>query len=169
MLLRNLHLVRLSAQRLLLLPGAFQLLHPVHFVHSILQSQVCVRVHRYTDVAMSHQVLQRFRVHARSRLNTAVRMAAYMGRDVLHLFPEDLVVPFHHVIEPMLPMHRHQRHPVIVHEKESAVTVHHLFDLRSIPFCKDRPKTIADIICLWLLIISLQDAHKLFTGNCFFV
>jgi hypothetical protein len=43
-------------------------------------------------------------------------------------------------------MHRHQRHPVIVQEKESAVAVHHLFDLRSFPFCKDRPKAIADII-----------------------
>ena len=42
MLIRNLHLVRLAHQRLLFSPGTFQLLHPVHFFHCILQSQVCL-------------------------------------------------------------------------------------------------------------------------------
>ncbi|MBP5169356.1 MAG: hypothetical protein ILP14_09180 [Oscillospiraceae bacterium] len=49
-------------------------------------------------------------------------MAAYMGRDIRHLLPENLVVPVHHVIEPVFPMHGHQRHPVIIQEKESTVT-----------------------------------------------
>lgn len=33
---------------------------------------------------MAHQILQRFRVHTCPRLNAAVCMAAYVGRDVRH-------------------------------------------------------------------------------------
>ena len=48
-------------------------------------------------------------------------MAAYMGRDVRHLFPENLVIPLYHMIEPVLPMHGYQRHSLFVQEKESTV------------------------------------------------
>ena len=69
-----------------------------------------------------------------------------MRGDIRHLFPEDLVVPIHHVIEPVFPVHSHQRHAILVHKQESAVAVHHLFNLRSFPFLNDRTKTVADII-----------------------
>ncbi len=136
----------LTRQFFLLFPGVFQFLHPPHFLKSVLQSQVRVRVHRHPDVAMTHQVLQRLRVHACPSLNAAVSVAAYVRRDVWHLFPENLVVALHHVIEPMFPVHRNQRHPVIIQKKESTVAVHHLFNLRSFPLLQDRPKAIANLI-----------------------
>ena len=39
-------------------------------------------------------------------------MAAYMGRNVGHLLPEDLVVPVHHMVESMFPVHSNQRHTI---------------------------------------------------------
>ena len=72
----------------------------------------------------------------------------------------DLPIAFHHVIEPMLPVHCHQRHPVIVQKKESAVTVHHLFDLWSFPLFQDRPETIANI-ALALMAVQTQTTEVL--------
>ena len=84
-------------------PGSFPQLH-------LPDLSVCVRVHSHADVAVTHQVLQRFRVHTSLCLNAAVSMAAYMGRIVRHLLPEYLVVPVHHMVESMFPVHSNQRH-----------------------------------------------------------
>ena len=45
-----------------------------------------------------------------ARLNTAVGMTADMRCDVRQLFPKNLVVSVHHVVESMFPVHSHQRH-----------------------------------------------------------
>ena len=71
-LLRNPNLVCFSLQRSLFLPSALKLLQPVRLRHCVVQPQMRVGVHRHTDVAVTHQVLQGLRIHTRLRLVTAV-------------------------------------------------------------------------------------------------
>ena len=61
-----------------------------------------------TDFAVSHQVLQRFRVHACFRLIAAIGMAADVRRDVRHLHAVNLVILLYHAIEAMLPVQSHR-------------------------------------------------------------
>ena len=111
------------------LSGVLQILHPPQFIRGILQPKVRVSVQCHPDIAMPHQVLERLGVHARLRHVAAVGMAADMGRDVRHLHPVDIVVPLDHVVEAVFPMHRYQRVAVLIHQKETAVPVDHLFNL----------------------------------------
>lgn len=53
-----------------------------------------------------------------------------MRSDVWHLHSVNIVVPANHTIEPMLPMHCHKWISRIIIEKESGVTINHLFQLR---------------------------------------
>ena len=48
----------------------------------------------------------------------------------------------HHVIEAVLPVHCHLRHPIIIQEKESAVTVNDLLYLRCPSRLQDPPETL---------------------------
>ncbi len=68
-----------------------------------------VGIQRDTDIAMSHQVLERLWVHAGLLHVATVGMAADMGSDIRHLHPVDIIVPFDHVVEAVFPMHRHFR------------------------------------------------------------
>ena len=54
-----------------------------------------------------------------------------MGRDVRHLHPVDIVVPLDHMVETVFPVHRHQRVAVLIHKKESAVSIggYHVADV----------------------------------------
>lgn len=51
-----------------------------------------------TDVAVSHKVLQRFRVHAGFRHIAAIGVAADVRRYAWHLQAVNLVVPIHHIL-----------------------------------------------------------------------
>ena len=51
-----------------------------------------------TDVAVSHKVLQRFRVHAGFRHIAAIGVAADVRSDTRHLQAVNLVVPIHHML-----------------------------------------------------------------------
>ena len=78
------------------------------------------------DFAVSHQILQRFRVHACFRLITAIGVAADVRCDVRHLDTVDLIVFLHHSLKPMLPVQSHQRHTVLIEVQKAAVSVHEL-------------------------------------------
>ena len=54
-----------------------------------------------------------------------------MRRDVRHLHPVDIVVPLDHMVETVFPVHRHQRVAVLIHKKESAVSIggYHVADV----------------------------------------
>lgn len=41
-----------------------------------------------------------------------------MWGDVWHLHPIDIIVPANHTIKSVLPMHRNQRHSILIIEKE---------------------------------------------------
>lgn len=95
---------------------------------------------------MPHQVLERLGVHARLRHVATVGMAADVGRDVRHLHPVDIVVPLDHVVESVFPMHRHQRIAVLIREKESAVSVDHLFKSWLFPVLDNRPEALRHVL-----------------------
>lgn len=73
-------------------------------------------------------------------------MTADMGRDVRHLHPVNLIVPLDHMVKTVFPMHRHQRVAVLIHKKESAISVNHLFKSRRLPVLNDAPKTIDNLL-----------------------
>ena len=59
------HFLRfLTAKFIYFLAGIFNLGYPTKFVLSVLKSEMCVSIQSNTDVAVSHKLLQRFRVHA---------------------------------------------------------------------------------------------------------
>ena len=97
--------------------------------------------------AAPHQVLQRLRVHPGSGLVAAVGVAAYMGSDVRQLQTIDLVVPVHHIVEAMLPVHRNQGHPLIVQIEETGITIDHFLQLRCSPILKDRLEAPVYFFC----------------------
>ena len=105
-----------------------------------------VDVHRHADIAVPHQVLERFRVHPGLGLVAAVGVAADMRGDVRHLHPEDLIVPVHHVVEPVFPVHRHQRHALVVQVEEADVSVDHLLDCRRLTVFEDGLKAAEDLL-----------------------
>ena len=108
-----------------------------------------VYVERHPDIRVPHQVLQRFRIHPGSRLVAAVGMATHVRSDVRHLHPVYLVVAVDHVIEAMLPMHRYQRHPLIIQVQESGITINHLFKSWRLPvFNTQHSRGYASVRCM---------------------
>lgn len=91
---------------------------------------MCVGIQRHADVRMPHQVLERLWIHAGLCHVAAVGMAADMGSDVWNLHPVDVIVPLDHTVKSVFPMHRHQRHSVLIREKESCMPIHHLLKSR---------------------------------------
>ena len=81
-----------------LFPCLFQFLHSPQFVLCVLKSEMCVSIQSNTDVAVSHKVLQRFRVHAGFRHIAAIGVAADVRRYAWHLQAVNLVVPIHHML-----------------------------------------------------------------------
>ena len=76
----------------------FQFLHSLQFVLCVLQAEVSISIQSNTDVAVSHKVLQRFRVHAGFRHIAAIGVAADVRRYAWHLQAVNLVVPIHHML-----------------------------------------------------------------------
>ena len=86
-----------------------------------------------------------------------------MGRDVRHLHPVDIVVPLNHVVESVFPMHGHQRVAVLIHKKESAVPVDHLFKPWRFPVlnaCLDYPVAVGRVV-------SFHGCESPFVGGFF--
>ena len=77
-----------------------------------------VDVHRHSDLTVTHEVLQGFRVHSGPRLIAAVGVAAYVRSNVRHLHQVDLIVMIDHMVKPVLPVHRHEGHPQIIQIQE---------------------------------------------------
>ena len=76
----------------------------------------------------------------------AVGMSADVGRDVRHLHPVDIVVPLDHGVEAVFPMHRYQRVAVLIHKKETAVPVDHLFNLWRLPILDNPAETLRHVL-----------------------
>ena len=106
-----------------------------------------VDVHRDADVAVPHEILQRLGVHAGFRLIATVGVPADVRCDVRHLLPVDLVVAAHRMVEPVLPVHRHFRHAVLVQVQKPCVAANHLLYSRRFPVLKDRLKAAEHFLC----------------------
>lgn len=72
---------------------------------------------------MSHQVLQRLRIHACFSLITTVSMSAHMWRDVWHLYSVNVIVSFYHVVKSVLPVQCYKWFPFLVVKEKSAVSI----------------------------------------------
>ena len=78
-----LSILRLARELFLLLAGGLGFLHAAKFLGSVFQPQVSVSVERDADIAVTHQVLQRLRIHACFCLIAAVGMAADVRSDAV--------------------------------------------------------------------------------------
>ena len=123
-----------------------EFLHSSQFFLCIIETYVCVHIHRDADVRMSHQVLERLRIHACLGLIGAIGVPAHMRRDVGHLHPVDIIVPAYHMIESMLPVHGHKRHAILIIEEESAITIDELFLSRWFPVLNDCAEHVCHIL-----------------------
>ena len=74
-------------------------------------------------------------------------MPADVRSDVRQLLPVDLVVAAHCMVEPVLPVHGHFRHAVLVQIQKPCVAANHLLYLRSFPILQDRLKAAEDLLC----------------------
>ena len=70
-----------------------------------------------------------------------------MRCNIRQLFPVDLVVAAHRMVEPVLPVHRHFRHAVLVQVQKSGIAANHLLYPRSFPVLQDRLKAAEDLLC----------------------
>ena len=70
-----------------------------------------------------------------------------MRSDVRQLFPVDLVVAAHRMVEPVLPVHRHFRHAILVQVQKPCVAANHLLYSRRFPVLKDRLKAAEHFLC----------------------
>ena len=105
-----------------------------------------INVKRDADFAVSHQVLQRFRVHACLRLIAAIGVAANMRCNIRHLHPVNLIILADHAVEAVFPVQRDQRHTVLIEVQEAAVAVHERFPSRFLFVLDDRLKAPGDLL-----------------------
>lgn len=106
-----------------------------------------VDIHSDLRIRVSHYILHNFRINIVLTQSGASCVAKNVGRDVRHLHSVDVVVPLHSVVETMLPVHSHLRHPVLVQIQKAAVTVHELLHLRCRSVLNDRPEAVCHIPC----------------------
>ena len=74
-------------------------------------------------------------------------MPAHVRSDVRQLFPIDLVVAIHRMVESVLPVHRHFRHAILVQIQKPCVTANHLLYPRCFPVLQDRLKAAEYFLC----------------------
>ncbi len=73
------------------------------------------------------------------------RYGTDMGRDVRHLHPINLIVSLDCIVETVFPMHRHQQVAILIHKKESALPVNHLFNPWWIPVLNNASEIFCNI------------------------
>ena len=140
-----LSILRLTRELFLLPAGILGFLHAAELLGGVFQPQVRVSVERDADIAVTHQVLKRLRIHARLGLIAAVGMAADVRSDVGHLDPVDIIVALDHMIEPMLPVHGHFRQAVLVQKQKTAAPVDHALDPGGRPVLDDGAEALLDV------------------------
>ena len=140
-----LRILRLPGELLLLPAGCLGFLHAAKFLGGVFQSQVSIGVERDADVAVAHQVLQRLRIHPGLGLIAAVSVATDVRGDVGHLNPVDIVVALDHMVETVLPVHRHFRQAVLVQKQKAAVPVDHALDPGGRPVLDDGAEALLDV------------------------
>ena len=100
------------------LSGVLQVFQPFQFILCILTAKMSLSVKHNPYITMPHKVLQRLWIHAGFRHIAAIRMPANMRRDIGHLHPINIVVPLHHMIKPMFPVHCHQWQAFVIQKQE---------------------------------------------------
>ena len=91
-----------------------------------------VDIHRYADVGMTHDVLQRFGIHSGFCHIGAEGVPAYMRGDLGHLDAVDLVVLLHDVLQVFFPVQGDHWPFILVQKQKADVAVDHGFYFRAI-------------------------------------
>ena len=76
-------------------------------------------------------------------------MTSYMGRDIWHLYLINLVVPAHHTVKSVFPVHGNQRHSVLIQKKKSCVSSYHFLHFIFWSVLNDCSKHICNFFCHW--------------------
>lgn len=150
------HLEHILFQRLIILVRnphlfscIFQPLHLLKFFLRILKSNMGVNIKCHGNILMPHEVLQCLRIHAGFRHVRAICMTAYMGCDIGHLYLINLVVPAHHTVKSVFPVHGNHRHSVLIQKKKSSVSTYHFLHLIFWSILNDCSKHFCNFFCHW--------------------
>lgn len=147
--------------------------HANNFITCIFKFDVRISVHRNTDIGVSHQVLQRFRVHAALCHIGAKCMPAHMGRDFGKLNLVSPIILFQCIMKIFFPVKRHFRLPVFVQKQKACFSAYKRFDFWFWPSGNDPGKAIVDLVshrnitdttlCLWIFdnLLHLRCALQL--------
>lgn len=128
-----------------------------------------IGVHRHTDVRMPHQVLQCLRIHARLCHIGTVGVSAYVWCDIGHLHSVNILVAFYHVVQSMLPMHRHFWVAILIKKQKSRMPLYHLLIFRFLSVLKDCLKAISHILCNRVIGNFLVPASVLVVSRMYFI
>lgn len=69
-----------------------------------------------------------------------------MGCDIWHLYLINLVVPAHHTVKSVFPVHGNQRHSVLIQKKKSSVSTYHFIFWSILNDCS---KHFCNFFCHW--------------------
>ena len=119
-----------------LFPCLLQFLHSPQFVLCVLKSEMGICVHRDPDFAMTHKVLQCLWVHSRFSHIAAIGVAADVRGNVRQLKAVNIVIPLNHIVEPVFPVHCHQRHSIFVVVQKSRVPIYYMKSGLRCPFLR---------------------------------
>ncbi len=76
-------------------------------------------------------------------------MTAYMGYDIWHLYLINLVVPAHHTVKSVFPVHGNHRHSVLIQKKKSSVSTYHFLHFIFWSILNDCSKHFCNFFCHW--------------------
>ena len=118
-----------------------------------------VSVQGYTDVCVTHDILQGFRIHPGFCHIRAKGVPAYMRGNFRHLDTVNFIVFLNNMLQILFPVKGNHRHIVFIQKQESCISFHHRFNFWCLAVGNDSAKTrcdsfrhrhIADaFICFW--------------------
>lgn len=118
-----------------------------HLILGIFVADMGVGIQRDSDVAVSHNVLQRLGIHAGFCHIGAEGVSAYMGCDFWHLHPVNAVILVANVLKILLPVQCHHGHPILVQIEETAFSADEGLFFLLLSVCNNGRKAIPHLRC----------------------
>ena len=152
-------LVKALVKQASLPTGFLTIRYPIYFFLCIIKIHMGVSVQGYTDVCVTHDILQGFRIHPGFCHIRAKGVPAYMRGNFRHLDTVNPVVFLNNMLHVLLPVKGNHRHIVFIQKQKSYISFHHRFNFWCLAVGNDSAKTrcdsfrhrhIADaFICFW--------------------
>lgn len=103
-----------------------------------------VSVQGYTDVCVTHDILQGFRIHPGFCHIRAKGVPAYMRGNFQHLDTVNPVVFLNDMLQILFPVKGNHRHIVFIQKQKSCISFHHRFNFWCLAVGNDSAKTRCD-------------------------